>query len=355
MSISHIGAQGNAGTTVTIPTHQSGDLILIFAYRDGNNTAPTTPSAGGTVPTWTLIGSSGGNNNSSNFRYAVATGSTTTSGTWTNASELICLVYRGTKFVGDSLGGGAQSATIAYPALSLDRTDGSSWVVGVAGHRTATNVDAAPSGMTNRAFTGTEAAGHDTDGGVTSWSQQTISAGANSGWRSWTVELRDESVQLLADTQAFTVTANAATLTVGGGLNNYSLAATTRSFAGTYNSAGLVASRKLVAVSSSFVLTRPEAGLRKTTRLVAETGIYSLTFSSVSLAYTPAADYSLVAASRAFNLNFRSANLVYSNGQTTVKRFYYQPVTDDPKSLDASGTAPGAGLVYYINKHFRVF
>ena len=156
MSISFVGAQGAAAATVTIPTHQSGDMILIFAYRDGSNTAPTAPTAGGTVPTWTLIGTSGANTNSSRFHYAVATASTTTSGTWTNATELICLVYRGTKLVGANAGGsGSATTTVNYPALTLQRTDNSSWVVGVAGHRTATNVELAPSGMTNRTTAGT--------------------------------------------------------------------------------------------------------------------------------------------------------------------------------------------------------
>ena len=205
MTVSYVGAQGAAATTVTIPAHQVGDLILIFAYRDGSNTVPTAPTAGGTIPTWTQIGSSGGNTNSSRFHYAVATATNTTSGTWTNATELICLVYRGASIGASAGGSGAATTSIAYPALTLQRTDNSSWVVGVAGHRTATNVEVAPTGMTNRASSGTEAAGHDTNGTVTSWSQQTVTVNASSAFRSWTVELRDKTVTLTADKGAYTV------------------------------------------------------------------------------------------------------------------------------------------------------
>lgn len=205
MTISFVGARGAAATTVTIPTHQIGDLILIFAYRDGSNTAPTTPAAGGTVPTWNLIGSSGGNTNSSNFRWAKATATTTTSGTWTNATELICLVYRKAS-IGVSAGNsGSATTTINYPAIAPNRTDGSSWVVGVAGHRTATNVDVAPGTMVNRASSGTEAAGHDTNAGVTSWASTNVTVNASSAYRSWTVELEDTELELVSNTGAFTL------------------------------------------------------------------------------------------------------------------------------------------------------
>jgi hypothetical protein len=253
--------------------------------------------------------------------------------------------------------------------------------------------------MTNRAFTGTEAAGHDTNGGVSSWSQQTVAAVANSGWRSWTVELRDDSVSETPVVGSFTLTGNAATLTVGGGLNNYSLAADTRSFIGSYSSTGLTLNRRLFADTGGFVLGSSDTGLRQSHRLTADTRSYSFTYSAANLTFTPVSTgytltadpatftftapavllakgwrldaatssylltgvgvgfkrtYSLTAASRAFNFSFRTTNLVYSGAQQTVKRFYYQSITDDPRSLDVSGAAPGAGLVFYINKHFRV-
>jgi len=271
MAISFIGAQGAAATTVTIPTHQIGDLILIFAYRDGSNTAPTTPAAGGTVPTWNLIGSSGGNTNSSNFRWATATATTTTSGTWTNATELICLVYRKAS-IGLSVGGsGAATTTINYPARTLNRTDGSSWVVGVAGHRTATNVEQAPGAMVNRASSGTEAAGHDTNGGVTTWASTNVTVNASSAYRSWVVELEDTELELVSNTGAFTLSgvdvdfAKSVSLDISVG---------TFTLAGT--STGLLFNRNLIQQLGTFSLAGNNAILLNNRTLDTSVGTYSL-------------------------------------------------------------------------------
>jgi hypothetical protein len=320
MTISFIGAQGNAGNTVSIPTHQIGDLILIFAYRDGNNTAPTTPAASGTVPTWNLIGSSGGNNNSSNFRWAIATATNTTSGTWTNATEIICLVYQKAS-IGASQGAGAQSATIAYPALTLQRTDGSSWVVGVAGHRTSTNVEVAPSGMINRAFTGTEAAGHDTDGGVSSWSQETVSAGANSGWRSWTVELRDTELDLIATAEAFTLVGEDVAFA-----KQVSLDVNTGSFVLTGNNSLLQRSLLLNNNVGSFAVAGQ--GIEQTAQrlLVADEGTFNLVGSNADLDYTPTSGQTLDVTTGAFTLSGNSVelnknfNITLLRGQFNVNR-----------------------------------
>lgn len=302
MSITFVGAQGNAGTTVTIPTHQSGDLILLFAYRDGSNTAPSTPAAGGTVPTWTLIGSDGANTNSTNFRYAVATASTTTSGTWTNATEIICLVYRGTSLPGASAGGGANNSnSIAYPALTLNRTDGTSWVVGVAGHRTATNVEVAPTGMTNRASTGTEAAGHDTNGAVSSWSQQTVTVNASSGWRSWTVELRDNSLSVIGAAGSFNETGQAATLKIGRKVI---------SDVGTFNESGqaatLTTTRKLASNAGSFSEDGKAALLEYGRVFSANVGSYALTGQDVTLAKR--VNYTLTSDAGTYALTGQPAN-----------------------------------------------
>ena len=235
MAISHVGSQGNAGTTVTIPAHQIGDLILIFAYRGGNNTAPTVPAAGGTVPTWTIIGTaSGGNTNSSRLHYAVATATNTTSGTWTNATELIAVVYRGTRRPGGNNNAGSTGTSISYPAVTMQRSNNTSWVAGFAGHRTATNVQGAPSGMTNRTSTGTEAANHDTAGTVSSWSATSVTVNASSGWRARTVELLDAALSLLAEAGSFTQTGIAAGLFKG-----YTLSATVGSYAFTGIDAGI--------------------------------------------------------------------------------------------------------------------
>lgn len=275
MAITHIGSQGAAATTVTIPAHQIGDLILIFAYRDGSNTVPTVPTAGGTVPTWTQIGSSGGNTNSSRLHYAVATATNTTSGTWTSATELICAVYRGTKLPGASQGAGTTGTSISYPAITaLQRTNNTSWVAGFAGHRTATNVELNPSGMTNRTSSGTEAANHDTNGTVSSWSAQNVTVNASSGWRSWVVELRDGALSLTADVGAFTHTGVDAGLSKG-----FSLTADPGAFTWTGIDADLiyVQLKQIIADLGAFAWTGVDADVRHTALITADTRSYAWT------------------------------------------------------------------------------
>lgn len=83
-----VGTAFANAATITIPAHQAGDIIIIFAWRSDS---VTPPSAGAGFAT--LI--SGGNNGNSNrIGWLEATGSGTTSGTWTNATRLACVVVR---------------------------------------------------------------------------------------------------------------------------------------------------------------------------------------------------------------------------------------------------------------------
>lgn len=177
-------------TSATIPTHAVGDLILVFAYRDGNVTAPTMPG------TFTQIGSPGSaNTNSERCGYRIATSTSETTGTWTNATSLIVMVYSGAS-IGTTVTGGGASTTINYPALTPSFVDNSSWIVAFAGHRSVnTNLQTAPGAMVNRATlvdATDEVAAHDTNGGVTSWASTNVAAGGtSSGYRTRLVELVD--------------------------------------------------------------------------------------------------------------------------------------------------------------------
>lgn len=193
--LTRTGQASAAATSVAIPTHAVGDLILVFATRDGNTAVPSKPSAGGTVPAWVDIQSGAGANTcSARLAYFVATATNHTTGTWSNATGIAVMVYRGqdaTTPIGASAEGGASSNSISYPAITMAVTDGSSWVVGFSGHRSATNQGTnAPSGMGVRTSVAAELAACDTGGGVSSWSEQTASVNASSGWRAITVEIR---------------------------------------------------------------------------------------------------------------------------------------------------------------------
>jgi hypothetical protein len=128
------GSGANAGTTVTIPTHTTGDLILIIAYR----TAVTAPSLPGG---YTDACNASGNSTSMRVGYKEAASGSETSGTWTNATHLIVHVYRGwDNAVAPACTtlGNSGSTTLRYPALTLTATDGLSWVIRAAGASAAT-------------------------------------------------------------------------------------------------------------------------------------------------------------------------------------------------------------------------
>lgn len=127
MTISFVGANSASATTVTVPTHQAGDLLLIYALRDQSGTAPSLPAG------WTSLAT----NNSANdlavrVGYKIAASSSETSGIWTNANKVAISVYRNTgssPFGAIASNISTSSNTIPYPGITLNRTDNTSWVI----------------------------------------------------------------------------------------------------------------------------------------------------------------------------------------------------------------------------------
>lgn len=193
-AIIFVGQAVSNTTSVTLPAHNVDDLILIFAYRSNSNVPPTVPAG------WTTINASGGANNSSALAYRIATGADTATG-WTNATQLVAQVYRGV-LTSSPIGNGgvpqfANSKTVTYPALTLSVTDGTSWVIGSAGVASnSSTVETPPSGMvlrSNTIGTSAEAAGFDTNGGVSSWTAQNITMSAgNVKWSTRTIEIKSQ-------------------------------------------------------------------------------------------------------------------------------------------------------------------
>lgn len=190
MAISFVGtAKGT--NTFTSPAHVAGDVFVAYGFRDGSNSTPTLPAG------WTQLQTVVTNSAGSMFAYKVAVTNAETSGTWTNATGLIVNVYRGvdtTAPIGVSGVATAASSIVSYPAITLTNATGTSWVVGMAAHRSVdTSLETPPTGMTNRGDqldATDELATHDTNGGVSSWSLQTVSVGGtSSGWGGVTAEL----------------------------------------------------------------------------------------------------------------------------------------------------------------------
>jgi hypothetical protein len=202
MAISYIGAASAASASLSMPTHQAGDLLIACIYRDNSATLPSRVSG------WSAIGTSGASGNAIFIATKTAQSSVETFGTWTNATHVICAVYRST--IGKMLevnnfasGGGTAGSggNIAYSVINLNSEITDKWFVAGAGHRSNnTDIEVQPSGMTNRSsVTGLstgELAWHDTDGNTASWSltNYTLTAGTSSGYRSIVAELVETAV-----------------------------------------------------------------------------------------------------------------------------------------------------------------
>jgi hypothetical protein len=155
MAVTFQGATGAGATSVSLPTHAVGDLIVISAAASGT-TIPTAPSAGGTVPTWTTIATDGTYGH--RLAYAVATATNHTTGTWTNAEAMMSAVLRGQKSSSPA-GGNATSgddaalSTVTAPAVTLSDSGGGSAILHflhAAAGLTGRNWNSAPAGYTSR-------------------------------------------------------------------------------------------------------------------------------------------------------------------------------------------------------------
>jgi hypothetical protein len=148
MSIIRASFTSALGTSVSIGSHQAGDLMLAFANRN-NSTAASVPND------WTLVSSAGGAGVSVVAAFKFARSSSETSGTWANASSLHCGVYRasvGTLTLGYIFGSGqATSATVNYLGLAGYRAAFlDNWYAASAIQlNSANSLETAPSGMSN--------------------------------------------------------------------------------------------------------------------------------------------------------------------------------------------------------------
>lgn len=151
-NISFVSAASAAGAnTLTLPTYAVGDVFIFYAYNNSSNTIPTIPSG------WTSVISDSKNppNIAGVVARRVATGSDTV-GTWTGATDVLVLVYRGARN-SNPIG----SVNFNTQSISLDditflsvssRLGSTSWFIGLAGTSGTTGFDLAtpPTGMTNR-------------------------------------------------------------------------------------------------------------------------------------------------------------------------------------------------------------
>ncbi|ACH62115.1 hypothetical protein MYRNA_114 [Mycobacterium phage Myrna] len=126
-----IGATGAEDTSCPLPDHQMWDVIIVFAFRDTAATQPTLPAGFTEIP---AAGKSG-NTCASRVGWKWAAGSSETSGTWTGATLVMAQVWRTSGIPGAANGLNGTSATVNYPALTFQQTNGRAALVAFGAHR----------------------------------------------------------------------------------------------------------------------------------------------------------------------------------------------------------------------------
>lgn len=171
-----VGANAAAATSVALPPHQPGDLLLMAAVYDVN-TGHSLPSG------WTSVRQDGVSGLRMITARRTAASSGEASGTWSNAVGLLVSVYRGYSSIAiRAVASAGSSNVVAYPAAT-PTTPPMVMLAHAAHSHGAANTHHAPSDMLNRAahrpggFNGYAVGLHDTDIPVASRSLENVAAG----------------------------------------------------------------------------------------------------------------------------------------------------------------------------------
>lgn len=194
MSVPVLIASGAvAGTTVPVPDHQPGDVIIVFAFRNGSTTAPSLGTG------FRDVFSGGANSCAGRVGLRVCQGTTDDDDPitgWTNATHLHYTMWRGCDLlnpVGAFANTGGVGTTVTLPTITLQRTDGTSRIYSAFGHSAGTTFGTAPSLMSElQALSGPPASrSYATDAAVTSWGGvRTVSASPSGNYRVFSLEVR---------------------------------------------------------------------------------------------------------------------------------------------------------------------
>ena len=193
MAITRTQNVSAAANNVAITSTSNGDVIVVWAYFAGTATIPTLPGG------FTSIVGTAGVQQGARLGYKVSTGGDTTSGTWTNATHVVCLVYSGcntlSPFGTTPTINAGNSASLGYLATTLTITNGTSIHLGFGGASGATaGMNGTPTGtapnFTNRASQATRINGCDTAATATNLSAQTLAVTTSGRWQTATIELK---------------------------------------------------------------------------------------------------------------------------------------------------------------------
>lgn len=187
-----VSEPATASTTVSIPPHQAGDMVIVFAQ--GSSVTIPTPPAG-----WSSIYTMAPTNGAAYVvAYIIDITNTLTSATFTSGSAMTCVVYRGTQDIGAVALTPANSGSVTsinIPALTPMITDGTSVILGITTINQVTTTST-PTGMTFRADNASPAVGTqtstvwDTGNGVGTFAGSAATFGTAGYATAATIELR---------------------------------------------------------------------------------------------------------------------------------------------------------------------
>jgi hypothetical protein len=203
MTISFVAATSvEASSVSSMPSHQKGDLLVMFAFRAANSIA-TTPTG------WAAIVGVTSTTRGLSLAYRIAGSSSETSGTWANASMLTCAVFRDDAniiVIGGVSNTGNTTTNVSYQALAVKSTVnstakliGDSSVLVLYGGALTNNstMEQTPAGCTtqhNAVLATYEAVIHTTNAAVASRATTGITADIAVTTSTYTVELYDTGV-----------------------------------------------------------------------------------------------------------------------------------------------------------------
>ena len=203
MAITYVGSSFSASATPTTPAAaQEGDLCIAYAGNGNSTTVPSLPAG------WNDVGTRSGNLTAMRTAWAWYTEGMDETPTFTNATGVLIVALRGADLndpIGAYNNNNASSATITFPALTpFDVTNGTSWfTAAVVGNRPDVVIPA-PSGTTLRQQNGTRP-GYllvDTNGGVTTWAQHTVSVSRAAGYTLCQTEIKAKTTVTVGITRA---------------------------------------------------------------------------------------------------------------------------------------------------------
>jgi hypothetical protein len=219
MAIARVGATNAASASITGPSGAAGDIILYHCFRSTAATIPTKDAATAS------LGSSSGSTCAYLCAYEFCVSGTPSSRTFTGATQIVAVRYSGVYGFGNSnFAAIASSPTMAYGAVTGIQSGGGSWFVGMAAHRTATNVNTAPTGMSTitsgSVGTGPMACVFDTNAGAVSFTAANVTVNATSGRVSNVIELLAANSTLDPYRKAATCTLSNSNLSVASSTNS---------------------------------------------------------------------------------------------------------------------------------------